>query len=129
MVLGTAQWGNGGHAVTWPRWASPQQREGSNTMGRNDILHRVTESERWSVINGLRIASDVSKEHSKMFGEIAELLRNGEEVAGFAAGESGARAAEALAWQFNRQTGEFTELASRVEDAPSIAVMHEEDED
>lgn len=98
-------------------------------MGRNDIQHYVTESERWSVINGLRTAADVCSNHSKMFGEIADMLRSGEEVAGFAKGEAGASAAEALAWQFKRQHEEYGNLSDLVEQAPAIAVMHEEDED
>lgn len=94
----------------------------------NSIRHYVTESERWSVLNALRIAAEVVTEHASQMDEMAQRLRNGEEFALFAPGENGARACDALADQHRSNAETFRDLYSQVEDAPQIVVM-ESDED
>ena len=97
-------------------------------MQSMDVRWTVTENERWSVLNALRIAADVAKCHAKDMSDIADVLRSGQAVALFAQGEDGARAADALAEQHRRNSEDFSRLYEQVEEAPRIVVC-ESDED
>lgn len=98
-------------------------------MHSSQITWTVTEQERWSVLNALRIAQDVAKGYAKDMSDIADALRDGQEYPMFASGEDGARAADALAQQHRSNVEEWSRLYESVEEAPRICVMAESDED
>jgi hypothetical protein len=93
-----------------------------------NVIWTVTENERWSVLNALRIAAEVSTGHAKDMRDLADSLRDGHEHPMFAKGEGGVIAAEGLADVHARQAEEWQRLYSQVEEAPSIVVC-ESDED
>ena len=73
-----------------------------NTLSRKDLS---------TVSNGLSIVAKEFDHHVEEFREIAKALRSGEQVALFAPGENGAKAADRLAEQFTQQRDDSRRLA------------------
>ena len=72
-------------------------------------------SEMSTVANALRVAADRFRQDAKDLRNIAAELRAGKPIGMFANGESGARGADRLAEQFERQEKDSLELYQRFE--------------
>lgn len=71
----------------------------------------------WETIrHALDVAGNRYAEDAKVLRQSAEAIRAGETVFPFAPGEDGARAADRLADQFERQKREVDELIERIDD-------------
>ncbi len=81
----------------------------------NMLRESLTDQERCTVWNALRLASQQYEESAAEFRKLAALLRRGESYPMFADGEPGALAADRLAAQFDRQLKDSQELIDRFE--------------
>ena len=86
-----------------------------------------THRDQVTLTHGLRIAADKFERDAALGRETAAVLRAGEKIPMFAEGEAGARAAEALAEQFERQVRETRSLADRIDEAVAVVLSRDED--
>lgn len=88
---------------------------------------QVQQSEMTMAVTAMRAGMDTFRQHAHQMQQMASFLREGGDGGDlWAPGENGARAADRMAEQFNRQVEETERLILAIEDAAEIIIVTEE---